>query len=699
MSEFRRKNEMDEITRRRQMAEEARRRDMQLGSLPGAPTMQEAGAMHDEQAMNVEPERPEGMAAPIPETGAGAQNAAALMDGMAQGPTPPRARRMTMERLKKANDVLAKYKSGKTMLEKRLLADEKWWRGHAWAEMQEQGNPKDPKRPTKWLTNVILGKHADMMDAYPEPVILPREQGDEMEARTLTSILPVVLEQNHFKSVYRAEAWEKVKTGTAAYAVYWDRSKWNGLGDIAICGVDLLNLYWEPGITDIQKSRNVFFVTAQDKELLIQEYPQLRDKNLQSDFSLRSYQTEDQADKSDKALVVDWYYHTMENGQKRLQYCKYVGLEVLYASEDDPAVAEGGWYADGEFPFVLDVLFPQKESPAGWGYIDLGKDAQESIDLLDYAIGLNARAGAIPRYFRRDDSAINLDDFMDFTKPIVPVAGNLSEVDMVPIQHKPLDGVYVTHLNNKIEELKQTCGNQDVSNGITSGVTAASGIAAQQEAAGRTSRDGNAGTYEAYAKIVEMVIERIRQFYDVPRTFRILGEQNAYEYIQFDNSGMQMQMNDPLGGEEMGWRKPVFDIQVSAQKQNAYSKMAQNELAVELLKAGVFNPQMVDQSLMLLSMMDFPKKDELARKVQRMGDMAQALAYWQQMALQFASQADPEAAEMMAQQIVGGSTGGQPRPVQARSGEKTPGAGEPGTENAAHMVKARAASRNVTNPE
>ena len=693
MSEWQR-IQAGEATRRRMMAEEEKRRQ-ELGAMrPTAPTMAEAGEAHMEQAQAQPPMRPE-----PEEGGMAAQNAGALM-GMGQE-APERQRKMTRERLKKANDTLAKYKSGKARLEARLMEDEKWWRGHAWNTMQEQGNHLDPKRPTKWLTNVILGKHADMMDAYPEPVILPREEGDQAEARTLTSILPVVLEQNHFKSTYRLEAWEKIKTGTAAYAVYWDQSKWNGLGDIAICGVDLLNLYWEPGITDIQKSRNVFFVSSVDKELLIQQHPELADKNLQSDFTMQRYQTEDRADAGDKALVVDWYYHTFEGGQKKLQYCKYVGLETLYSSEDDPQAAESGWYADGNYPFVLDVLFPQKESPAGWGYIDLGKDAQESIDLLDYAINMNARAGAIPRYFRRDDSAINEKDFMDFTKPIVPVAGGLGEVDMQPIQHAPLDGIYVTQLNNKIEELKQTCGNQDVSNGITSGVTAASGIAAQQEAAGRTSRDGNAGTYEAYGKIIEMVIERIRQFYDIPRTFRIIGEKNAYEFVQFDNSGLQMQMNPAMGGEDMGWRKPVFDIQVNAQKQNAYTKMAQNELAIELLNAGVFNPQMVDQSLLLLSMMDFPKKEELERKVQQMGTMQDALAYWQQMALQFAAQADPEAADMIAQQIMMGG-GGQ---MMAAAGAAAAGgasgapfAGEPGTQNAAHMVKARAQSREIANP-
>ena len=608
----------------------------------------------------------------------------------------PMPKRMTRERLQKANEILKKYKGGKARLEARLRADESWWQGHAWDGAKEQTQTEDGMRPTKWLVNVIMGKHADMMDAYPEPVILAREESDEGQAKILTSVLPVILEQNHFKEEYRLQAWEKNKHGTAAYAVYWDSSKLNGMGDIAVVGIDLMNLFWEPGVSDIQESRNVFLVSSVDKETLREEYPQLTDANLEQDFALGEYDTESKAPRTDKALVVDWYYHTMEEGQSVLQYCKYVGLEVLYSSEDDPNV-KAGWYEDGKYPFVLDRLFPQKESPAGWGYIDLGRDSQENIDLLDNAIVINARAGSIPRFFRKADSPINMDQFMDFSKPVVEVEGGLGEADMVPIQHKQLDGIYVTYLNNKVEELKQTCGNQDVTNGIASGVTAASGIAAQMEAAGRTSRDGNDGTYSAYTRLLEMVIERIRQFYDQPRTFRIVGERAANEYVTFDNSGLMMQQNPPIGGQDMGWRKPIFDIEVSAQKANAYTKMAQNELALQLLNAGVFNPQMIDQSLMLLDCMDFKGKDEIKRKLQELGGMQQQLIMWQQMALQLAAKYEPQTADEMAAGIMG-----QPGAAPAQGAPAANGApqamGVPGTENAAHMIKAREYARDVSQP-
>lgn len=61
--------------------------------------------------------------------------------------------------------------------------------------------------------------------------------------------------------------------GTAVYGVFWDSRKDNGLGDIEIRNIDLLNLFWEPGITDIQKSRNLFIVDLVDNGLLDSRVP------------------------------------------------------------------------------------------------------------------------------------------------------------------------------------------------------------------------------------------------------------------------------------------------------------------------------------------------------------------------------------------------------------------------------------------
>lgn len=43
--------------------------------------------------------------------------------------------------------------------------------------------------------------------------------------------------------------------------------------------------------------------------------------------------------------------------------------------------------------------------------------------------------------------------------------------------------------------------------------------------------------------------------------------------------------------------------------------MSQNELAKELYGLGLFNPQLADQSLAVLDMMDFDGKDKVVEKI------------------------------------------------------------------------------------
>ena len=118
--------------------------------------------------------------------------------------------------------------------------------------------PQEIQPTSAWLFNCIANKHADAMDNYPEPAILPREESDKQEAEALTSILPLILEQNEFEETYSDAWWYKLKSGTAVYGIFWNPKKLNGLGDIEIKPIDLLNLFWEPGIKNIQDSRNLF---------------------------------------------------------------------------------------------------------------------------------------------------------------------------------------------------------------------------------------------------------------------------------------------------------------------------------------------------------------------------------------------------------------------------------------------------------
>ena len=607
------------------------------------------------------------------------------------------------EQVQQANLTLNRYKEGKANLEKRIVDNEQWYKLRHWECLR--GEKKDVQPTSAWLFNCIANKHADAMDNFPAPNILPREEGDKGEAEMLTSIIPVILDQCDFEQTYSEVQNYKLKTGTGVYGVFWDKSKMNGLGDVSIRKIDIINLFWESGIMDIQRSRNLFHVELMDNDLLVSAYPQLNGKLGQATMDVTKYIYDDKVDTTNKSIVVDWYYKKSNGGKTVLHYCKYVNDEVLFATENDPNFAERGWYDHGMYPFVFDALFPVEGTPTGFGYIDVGKSSQEFIDRGNQAIMENMLANAKPRHFIRSDGGVSEEEYADLSKDFIHVEGSLGQDSIIPVQGKPLNDIYVQVINNKVDELKETTGNRDISTGgTTSGVTAASAIAAMQEAGSKLSRDNNKASYRAFRKMCVMIIELIRQFYDMPRCFRIMGENGAARYVQYSNAGISPQFQGIEMGVDMGYRLPLFDIEVTAQKQSPYSKMSQNELALQFYKAGFFNPQMADQALACLDMMDFDRKQFIMQKIAQNGGMYQQMLAMQQQMVMLAQMVDQSRGSNLAEQLMAQFTGGAPvAPIDGNA----PAAnveqiealgGKEGTQEATHTKKARERVAESTSP-
>lgn len=560
------------------------------------------------------------------------------------------------EQVNKLTQILQKYKAGKANTERRILASENWWKLRNSAEEEHKSASMASatyKSTSGWLHNVIVSKHADAMEAYPEPNVLPREEQDKPEARILSSIIPCILEQNEFEKTYSDACWQKLKTGTGVYKIVWDSSKLNGMGDIGINRVNLLNLYWEPGVMDIQKSRYFFHTELMDKDLVEEMYPQLEGKLNGQNFLSTKFLYDDAVSTDNKLTIVECYYHKTVNGKRTLQHVKYVNDQVLEATENDPVLAQRGLYDHGLYPYVFDALYPIEGSPCGYGYVDLCRSPQTTIDMLNTSFVENAMVGAAPRWFSRTDGGINEEEYMDVRNRVVHVTGNLGEDAIREIPHQSLDGVYVSYLDRVIQELRETSGNTETSTGSsTNGVTAAAGIAALQAASGKGSADSTRASYRAYTELINLVIELIRQFYDMPRQFRIVGQYGAEKFVQYSNQGIQPQPQGVAFGVDMGYRLPVFDIKVSAQKKNVYTKMSQNELALQFFQLGFFNPQMTDQALMCLDLMDFDGRDTVLQKVAQNGTMFQKLCQYMQLALQLAVTAAPDMVQGLSNDIM-----------------------------------------------
>ena len=561
------------------------------------------------------------------------------------------------ERLREFTRVLQKYKAGKASIERRTIAAENWWKLRNQAEERKSiEGLQGFQAVSGWLHNIIVSKHADAMEAYPEPAILPREAGDRQEAGMLSRIIPVILEQNEFEKTYSDAMWQKLKTGTGVYKVWWDAEKMNGLGDIAIERVDLLNVFWEPGAADIQDSRYFFHTRLEDNDELEESYPQLKGRLKSSGFLANRFVYDDAVSTEGKSTVIDVYYKRRQSGRTVLHYCKYVGETVLYATENEAALAQmesRGLYDHGLYPFVFDSLFPIEGSPCGYGFIDLCQNGQTQIDMMQTAFLKNTMVGSVPRYFQRVDGAINEEEFLDLNNPIIHVNGNLGQDSLRTVDYRPLSGNYIDMRTSVINELRETSGNTETSVGlVSSGVTAASAIAALQEASGKGSRDATRSSYRVYSKIIGLCIELIRQFYQMPRQFRILGRMGTEQFVAYNNQGLQPQRQF-FGEIELEMRLPVFDIKVVPQKSSSYTRLSQNELALQFYQLGFFSPAQADQALACMSMMEFEGKDQLMQQISYNGTIQKRLATFQQYALALTQKYEPERAGELMSSITG----------------------------------------------
>jgi len=342
---------------------------------------------------------------------------------------------------------------------------------------------------------------------------------------------------------------------------------------------------------------------------------------------------------------------------------------------------------------VFDVLYPVESEACGFGYIDIVKDDQLFIDKLQQAILENAVANARPRYAVRTDSNLNEEEFTDLSRPLVHFDGNLGEDAFRQIIASPLSGIYETVLQTKISEMKDTSGNTASSQGQTSSVTSASGIASLQEAAGKLSRDTNMESYRAYKLVINQVIELIRQFYTEPRCFRIAGNAGNYEYVELDNSGLLPQNQGQAFGFDLGNRLPIMDIDVKPQKKNAYSKESQNQTAIQLYNLGFFAPNNADASLACLEMMDMDGIEKIRDTVKKNGTLFEHLMQMQAQMAQMAAIIDAQNGTSLSGGMVS-----QGNKIAAAGQGKTQGGGNVEQSKGSLSSQAAAATRNSAAP-
>nr|DAH15047.1 MAG TPA: Portal protein [Caudoviricetes sp.] len=593
-------------------------------------------------------------------------------------PTEPH---FSPDKVSEVLQILHEYKDGKTTVDMKATENQEWWRLRHWNVIQgktEAGKAK-VEVGSAWAVNSILNKHADFMDSFPRANVLAREADDEEEAQILSKILPAIEEHTDAEQVYNTAGYDFLIDGTAITSVLWDPMAHDGMGDIKKTNVDIHNVFWQPGIEDVQQSKYFFDVSVADVNDVKLQYPDIADRigGGKQGF-ITEYIHDDNINHQNDIEIINCYYKKLEMRpvlinidpqtvaqhlvpREILHMAIIIGDQCVFCSEDNPEYQDG-FYKHGKYPYVFRKCFPVKDSPCGFGYLDIMKCPQRDIDKLDQAIMKNTMMKAKPRWWVKKAADIDKDAFADWNEEIVEVgSGDLgSAVQQMDVDTLP--AIVETHLEAKIDELKEISGNRDFSQGSTaSGVTAASAIAALQEAGSKLSRDINKAMYRGSREEYYLEIELIRQFYTEPRTFRIDDGSGRYEYMDYSNVNIAPQ--DITTPEGTRHKKSIFDLEVSAEKQSPFSRASQNETAKELYQMGLFAPDNATSALVCLDMMEFEGKEKIKQQIQQNDTFMQQFQQMQQLIIQLSPEAavqmglvDPNQV-MMAQNANNGATG------------------------------------------
>jgi len=516
------------------------------------------------------------------------------------------------ELISKALKMYEVYKSEKQPLNDRICENDRWYK--RWHEVNTLPPYRDSDNAlnsaTAYVFSAIENKYADAIDNFPYAHLLEREPGDRKTAQILSKILPAQLEMSGFKKCYKRNWRKKLKFGTGIYGVFYNAEQ----GEIELQALNILSVYCDMNLPDVQDSQFLFLSQAIDNAVLKQQYPKyahLFDGDATVDtFSGRSVVR-------DRSEVLDCYYKKPEGGVHLL---KFVKGQVIDASEDIPGY-EKGLYAHGCYPVIFDVLYPQEDCPFGYGVVDVIRNPQMYIDRLDGIILKNAVLSGKQRWLVKDKGAINEEEFKDWSKDIVHVDGSLDEAHIRPVQAGRISNFIVQHRLEKINELKEVIGNRDFQQGGTvGGVTAASAIASLQETGEKLSRSMIDDSYDAYKELVVMCIELMREFYEKERVYRITNELGDVEFTTFSNrllTGVEYE-RDALGFPvSVDYRRVEFDIEIVPVRNNPSSKEQNNQVIMELWKSGFFRDDMLDSAVLALESMHFDGKELLIENMKQ----------------------------------------------------------------------------------
>lgn len=517
--------------------------------------------------------------------------------------------RVTAEFKAKALRAYDRYTADRSEVIARVIDNEKYYRGFYRRDTDEI--TQKMKCETPLLFAAIENACATSAENFPSPNVIEREPAGISAAEILSKLIDSEFDRVNFRKTYKENVRNKHKYGTAIYGVFY-----NDNGGLNIKSLDILDVYVDAHVEDIQNSDFLFISAAVSNEVLKATYPEFSEL-FSGDAQIQTLNGS--IAMSDRSVVLDCYYKRPNGAVHMMKLCNKT---ILRATEDMPGY-ENGLYNHGLYPIVFDTLYPIEHTPYGFGMLDIGKATQIQIDKIDNSITENIIVTSKPRYFSKKNGGIEEDEFRDFSKNIVHYDGDAESIKQIittAVTTNPM-----TYREYKKDELKELIANRDFQQGGNAGgVVSGTAINLLQQSGEKRARMMMDDSYDAYRKIVTMVIELIRQFYIKPMIVRSTDDCGRRSFMEFSNEQLNKIESktwfDEYGRAMTGGEViPLeFDVDVVIQKENPFSRESQNTTLLQMWQTGLFNPELISQALVVLKGMNFEGKDRIVNELEGM---------------------------------------------------------------------------------
>ncbi len=481
------------------------------------------------------------------------------------------------ERVNRIYFLFEEYRGAYAAEWERLERCERLYRGEHWHGVPER-DANEPRPVTPVLQSTIENVRADLMDQMPEAVVTADEPENAQTAAMLTALLLENHRRGRYEREYASLLHDLLVGGYMVQETGFDPDANCGLGGAFLRHADAHNVLFDPLCADAQDSRAVFKLAAYPMEWFRgrypAQYPHMQRDNL--GVARRGDGYLGRGAEEEVLLLECWQREYDAQARRfRVHMTKLAGGQIL---EDSRLVKPEGYYAHGEYPFVVTPLFPRKGTALGYGFADMFATQQLYADKLDQIVMKNALMASHNKLLVTGASGFDPDDLRDWSRE-VHQGESLNGVTWFPTA--PLPAYIMEYAKSIRQSIKDESGSTDFSRGQTyGGVTAAAAIAALQEASGKRSRMVARIVHGAFEEAVGQELEVEREYCAFPRRVRLGDGANA----MFDAERM-------FAVSRLNNRLPVeFAVTVKAQRENRFTVAAHNETVLSLVKLGMLAP-------------------------------------------------------------------------------------------------------------